>query len=103
MENCIFCKIIKGEMPTELIYKDNDVFVFKNIKPLATHHLLVVPTKHINNFMELGDDILNMTKIAQKIIKDLNIEDGYKLVFNGGKYQEIPHLHWHLLAGDLHD
>lgn len=103
MEDCVFCKIIKGEIPKELIYKDNDVVVFKSNKPVALHHLLIVPVKHIENYLELDNEILNMTKVSQKIIKNLKIENGYKLVFNGGKYQEIAHVHWHLLAGDLHD
>ena len=101
MEDCVFCKIVKKEIPAEIIYEGHDAVVFKNIEPVATHHLLIIPVKHVSNFLELNDEILTMTKITQKIIKDLNISDAYKLVFNGGKYQSIPHLHWHLLAGNL--
>lgn len=101
MDECIFCKIINDEVPRELLYEDLDCVVFKSNAPVAEHHLLVVPKKHISSFMELDDHVFSMTKVAQKMIKDLNILDGYKIVFNGGKYQAVPHVHWHLLAGNL--
>ena len=101
MESCVFCKIVSGDLPATFIYKDDNVVVFKNIAPVATHHYLVIPVKHVDNFMEAKDEILAMTKASQRVIKDLHMEDAYKLVFNGGIYQSVPHLHWHLLAGKL--
>ena len=103
MEDCVFCKIIKNEIKVDFIYEDSDCVVFNSNAPVAEHHLLVVPKSHISNFMELDDKILPMTKVAQKVIRDKNILTGYKLIFNDGKYQEIPHLHWHILAGRLGD
>jgi histidine triad (HIT) family protein len=101
MKDCIFCKLANKEIPTEVIFEDDNTFVFKSNRPVSEYHLLIIPKKHINNFLELDENILNMTKIAQKLIGDLKIGDGYKLVFNGGKYQFINHVHWHLLAGKL--
>jgi histidine triad (HIT) family protein len=101
MEDCVFCKLIKGEIPRKLEYEDDKVVAFKSNKPVAEVHLLIVPKKHISTFMELGDEILDMTKAAQKIIKDRNLNSGYRLCFNGGKYVEVPHVHLHLLAGKI--
>lgn len=101
MNDCVFCKIINKEIPAKLQYEDSDVVVFNNNEPVSENHLLIVPKKHIASFIELDETVFAMTKAAQKIIKDLNLSPGYKLVFNGGKYQSVPHVHWHLLAGKL--
>lgn len=103
-KDCVFCKIVKGEIPARKIrYEDNDVMAFDNITPVAKTHILIIPKKHILNFLDIKDDFdfSKMVKATQKIILENKIKSGYKLMFNGGKYQEIPHLHWHLLAGDL--
>jgi histidine triad (HIT) family protein len=99
MDECVFCKIIKGDIKVDFVYEDSDCVVFNSNAPVAEHHLLVVPKKHFTNFMELDEIILAMTKNAQKIIIDKNLLDGYKMVFNGGKFQEVMHVHWHILAG----
>lgn len=101
MDDCVFCKIVKGEIPSDVVFRDENVIVFKNIEPIATHHLLICPTKHVASFMELGEEILPMIKVTQKIINELEIKNEYKLVFNGGKYQSVPHVHMHLLSGNL--
>ncbi len=103
MEECVFCKIIKKEITVDLLYEDDTCVVFKSNAPVAEYHLLVVPKKHIVNFMFLDDTVLLMTKIAQMMISNLKLGDGYKMIFNGGKYQSVPHLHWHLLSGKLED
>lgn len=103
MDNCVFCKIVAGELPSKKVYEDGEVLIFENIKPVADTHLLICPKKHIESFLRISKnfDISPMIEAAQKVIVEKNIQDGYKLVFNGGKYQEVPHLHWHLLAGNL--
>lgn len=103
MEDCIFCKIIKGDLPSTKEYEDNNVLAFKNIKPAAETHILIVPKKHTTTFMDLSDEMDDLVNAARQIIKDKNIESGYKLVINGGKYQQVPHFHLHLLAGKLEE
>ncbi len=99
MDDCVFCKIIKGDIKVDFIYEDKDCVVFNSNAPVAEHHLLVVPKKHVEKFIDLGGEIMPMATVAQKIIEKFNLESGYKMLFNGGKYQEVMHVHWHILAG----
>ena len=101
MEDCIFCKLIKGDIPRKFEYEDDKVVAFNSNKPVAETHLLIVPKKHIPTFMELDEELSDMTKAAQKIIKSMNLGSGYRLCFNGGKYLEVQHVHLHLLAGKI--
>ncbi len=104
--DCIFCKIIKGERPAEIIYKDENFVVFKDINPKAPIHALIVPKKHIvsiNHFKEADKELMgNLFLIAKKAAGMVGVKDsGYKLVFNVGRGggQLIDHLHLHLLGG----
>ena len=101
-DKCLFCQIIKKEMPTKFVHEDSEVVVFSDIKPKARVHLLVVPREHINTFLDLGDNhfllLTKMVKVVQRIIEDQKLQGGFQLIFNGGKYQHVPHLHWHLLG-----
>lgn len=103
-KDCVFCKIIDKEIPTKKVrYEDFDVIAFDSINPVAETHILIIPKKHIVSFLEINEDFdfSKIVKAAQKIIMENKIELAYKLVFNGGKFQTVPHLHWHLLSGDL--
>ena len=100
---CVFCKIVKKEIPSSVVFEDDNVIVFKNIQPVAEHHYLVCPKKHVSNLLEVGSEILDMTIAFQHVVKTMKLESGYKLVINGGKYQSVPHLHMHLLSGKLED
>ena len=106
MEDCVFCQIIKGEKPADFIYKDESIVVFKDIRPHARVHLLIVPRKHIRSVNDLAEDdgevISKMILRAKEIAKEQSIANsGYKLVFNvergGGQY--VFHLHMHLVGG----
>ena len=106
MDDCIFCKIIKGEIPSEKVYEDDEVWAFKDINPAAPIHILVVPKKHIESLLKLEDDdyelVGKIQKVINKLAKDLNIEqEGFRVIVNCGKDagQEVMHLHYHLLAG----
>ena len=106
MEDCVFCKIIKGEIPSEKVYEDDEILAFKDIQPAAPIHILVIPKKHIENLLEVkGQDSYLIGKIYQtinKIAKDMKIEkDGFRVIVNCGKDagQEVMHLHFHMLAG----
>ncbi len=104
--SCLFCQIINKEIPTDIIYEDDEFVVFKDIKPKAPVHFLIVPRKHIIsiNHLKFQDKELigKLFLIAQKIAKKQKVaKKGYKLIFNVGKGggQVIDHLHLHLLAG----
>jgi len=101
MEDCVFCKIIKGELPSTKVFEDEKVVAFENIKPAAEIHTLIVPKKHVATFMDLSDEMNALVHAAQEVIKSKSVDSGYKLIVNGGKYQEVPHFHLHLLAGKL--
>lgn len=103
----VFCKITKGEIKADFVYKDDDFFVIKDINPQAPVHLLVVPTRHfasLEDFMEGNNDGLlgRAFVIAHKVAHQVGIaKKGYRLILNegedGGKL--VPHLHIHLLGG----
>lgn len=105
-KDCIFCKIIKGEAPSNIIYKDEDMVVFHNIKPSAPVHVLMVPVEHIESVNTLSERhaiiISKMIIRAKEVARTLGIHDsGYKLVINVGRGggQVIFHLHIHLVGG----
>lgn len=102
MEDCIFCKIVSGQMSTNFVTKNDNIVAFQDIFPLAPTHILIVPKEHIASFLDIdfthSDLIYKMVKVAQRLITKYNLQEAYKMVFNGGKYQHVPHLHWHLLA-----
>ncbi len=103
--DCIFCKIVKGEMPTPKFFENNHIIAFDDIHPKALVHVLIVPKKHIESIKyldEIDKDLVGEIFLAaKKIAKDKNLE-GYKLLFNVGRQggQLVDHLHLHLLSGD---
>lgn len=104
--DCIFCKIIAGEIPTEILYQDEDVVVFRDINPLTPVHLLVVTREHIPSLADMADDetplIGKMTRAANRVAREQGIaESGYRVTINSGAYagQIVPHLHMHLMGG----
>ncbi len=102
MSECIFCKIVNKELEASLVFENDSTVVFKSKFPVSETHVLIVPKKHISTFLDLDDKtIIDLKNAAKEAIKRLEISDGYKLAINGGKYQMIPHFHWHLLAGRL--
>ncbi len=108
MPDCIFCKIIKKEIPTDVVYEDEDIFAFKDIHPLAPVHILIIPKKHIETIDDLEEKDKElagkMILASKKLSRDLKIaEDGYKLLFRVKKHggQEVDHLHLHLIGGAM--
>ncbi len=106
MEDCVFCKIIKGEIPSDKVYEDEEILAFKDINPAAPIHILVIPKKHIPSLVELeqGDEeiIGKIYRIINKIAKEQGIDNkGFRVIVNCGKDggQEVNHLHFHLLGG----
>ena len=106
MDDCLFCKIIKGDIPSQKVYEDDEVFAFKDINPQAPVHILVIPKKHINSLSELkkDDEILvgKIYSVINNIAEEQKFkEEGYRVIVNCGKNagQEVMHLHFHVLAG----
>lgn len=102
--DCLFCKIAKGEIPSETVYEDNELKIFKDIHPKAPVHLLVIPKIHIQSIAHLEDnhsEIISKLIYAAKHVAAQNGLAGYKLAFNVGKEggQVIDHLHLHVLGG----
>jgi histidine triad (HIT) family protein len=104
MSDCLFCKIIAGEIPCDKVYEDGDVFAFKDIHPKAPTHVLVIPKEHIPTLADvdnpalLGSLMCKVNHIANDV---LNLEAGYRIVINvrEGGGQEVFHLHAHILGG----
>jgi histidine triad (HIT) family protein len=101
--NCIFCKIVAGEVPSTKIYEDEDVFAFMDINPLAKGHTLVIPKEHFDPITNVPDDILQkvivvVKKIAAAQLKGLNAIAVNITQANGcGAGQEVPHVHFHII------
>lgn len=101
MTDCIFCKIANGEIPTDFVYENENVVVFRDIAPKAPTHLLVVPKTHVVSLGELEDEkiALELFRAIKEVTKKLNITD-FRTVANtgAGAGQEVFHLHIHILA-----
>ncbi len=106
MEDCIFCKIVKGEIPSAKVYEDDEILVFKDIEPLTKIHLLLIPKEHFKTVAELdGKRAALLGRALQKIgalAPAWGLEKGYRLVINQGEEagQSVPHLHIHILGGE---
>ena len=106
MEDCLFCKIVMGEIPSTKVYEDELFFAFKDIAPVAPVHVLVVPKKHICSIADLkpedGEIAGKMLYAVQKVADQLGLsEEGYRVVFNTGEKagQTVHHMHAHILGG----
>ena len=105
MNDCLFCRIISGEIPAKKIYEDEHTYAFEDINPQGPTHVLVVPKKHIRGLKEaLGKDaelIGRCHLAAAQIARDRGIEDGYRTVLNvgAGAGHSVFHLHVHLIGG----
>ena len=106
MSDCLFCKIIAGDIPSDKVYEDEHVYAFRDISPVAPLHALIIPKTHISMINDLeDDDAITMGRLfvaAKKITKELGVsEGGYRTVMNCGEDagQTVFHVHMHLLAG----
>ncbi len=105
-DNCLFCKIINGEIPSDKLYEDDDVYAFRDIAPQAPVHFLVIPKKHISGPAGVTPEdeqvMGKVIRIADRIAKDEGIEQ-YRLIFNNGEEagQTVFHVHMHVLGGRI--
>jgi histidine triad (HIT) family protein len=103
---CIFCQIVAGKVPSEIVYQDEQVIAFRDIEPMAPTHLIIIPKRHIPSLSQLSEAALpligHMVKVANQLAREEGIvEKGYRLVISCGEEggQLVPHLHMHLLGG----
>lgn len=104
--DCIFCRIIRGEIPGDILYQDENVIALRDINPQAPTHILIIPREHIPSLVETTVDhkavLGHMIFVASELAKSEEVATrGYRLVLNSGPEsgQEVPHLHLHLLGG----
>ena len=106
MNDCIFCKIIAKEIPSEIVYEDEEILAFKDIAPKAPVHIVVIPKKHIEKITEIEKQdeavIGRIYSAINQIAREQGIaEDGFRVIINCGENggQEVKHIHFHLLGG----
>lgn len=105
MNNCIFCRILAGEIPSKKLYEDEQCLAFYDIQPLAPQHFLVIPKAHIASAAELGEEqaalVGHIFAVIAKLTKELGFADGFRVVTNCGEDagQTVKHLHFHVLGG----
>ena len=103
--DCLFCKIINGDIPSAKVYEDEFVFAFRDIEPQAPTHILIIPKVHIKSVAEITSEnsavIAHIFEVAAKIAKDEGLDEGYRIVTNCGDNagQTVKHLHFHLMGG----
>ena len=101
MENCVFCKIVKKELPAKIVYEDDDILVFPDINPARPVHLLIITKKHFSEFIAVDDSSLfqKIFAVVKKMVEEQKLTDkGYRVIINGGGAQIVHHLHIHLMG-----
>ena len=103
MENCLFCRIAAGDIPSNKVYEDEQVLAFRDIDPQAPTHVLLIPKKHFANILEADSEtIAYLHGIVKKLVKELGIDEtGFRVIINTGEdgQQTVKHLHIHILGG----
>lgn len=105
MSDCLFCKIVAGDIPGDKVYEDDKVMAFKDINPKAEVHLLVIPREHIASLNELTPEhdalLAHMMRVIPQLAKSQGLDEGFRTIINTGKGggQIIFHLHMHLMGG----
>lgn len=106
MDNCLFCRIARGETPCKKVYEDEDVFAFHDIEPQRPVHFLLIPKKHLTSLAEATEADIpvlgKMLALAGKLAAEQGSTDGFRTIINTGRVggQEVPHLHIHIVGGD---
>ena len=103
--NCVFCKIVRGEIPAKKIYEDDEVLAFPDIRPQAPVHVLVIPRAHIANLYDAQPQhqsaLGKMLTVAGRLAREAGASDGFRTIINTGRvgHQEVYHVHMHVLGG----
>jgi histidine triad (HIT) family protein len=104
-EDCIFCKIVRGEIPSKKVFEDDDVLAFLDINPIAPVHILVIPKKHIASLAQVNETdaplLGKMLALVPTLATAQGADDGFRVIINAGRVgqQEVPHLHIHIVGG----
>ncbi len=105
MDNCLFCKIISGEIPSKKVFENDQVYAFRDINPQAPFHVLVVPKKHVSSIAEIdhlsNDEIAACIYAVKQIASESSLSGGFRVISNCGPdaCQSVQHLHFHILGG----
>ena len=105
MENCLFCKIAAGQIPSAKVYEDDQILAFRDIAPQAPTHILVIPKEHIGSVAEVTEEnallVAHIFTVIPRIARAEGLAGGYRVVSNCGPDagQTVPHLHFHILGG----
>lgn len=104
--DCIFCKIIKGDIPSKKVYEDDLALAFHDISPIAPVHVLVIPKKHIASVLDIAEEDKELVgylhQVIGKVAKETGVaETGFRIISNTGTHgqQTVPHLHYHVIGG----
>ena len=103
--DCIFCRIVAGEIPSKKVYEDEDVFAFHDIRPVAPVHFMIIPKRHVDSLADCGDDhrdlLGKLLLMAPKLARAQGLDDGFRTIINTGRGggQEVYHLHVHVMGG----
>ncbi len=103
--NCIFCKIVAGQIPAKKAYEDEELLVFHDINPWAPVHVLIIPKRHIPTMFDIDEShaglLGRMSTLAPKLMRELGVKEGFRIVVNTGRDggQEVYHLHMHVMGG----
>ncbi len=105
MSDCVFCRIVRGEIPSKKIYEDEEIFAFHDINPIAPVHFMIVPKVHVASLMEVDSSHQNalghILLKANELAKGQGLSEGFRTIINTGRigHQEVYHLHVHILGG----
>lgn len=104
MDNCIFCKIVRGEVPSTKVYEDDEVLAFNDIRPLAPVHFMLIPKKHIDSLASAENDAAvlgRMLALSGRLAREQGSPDGFRTIVNTGRIgrQDVMHLHIHVIGG----
>lgn len=103
--NCIFCKIVAGQIPARKVHEDDELLVFHDINPWAPVHVLMIPRQHVATLYDAGPEhealLGRMLALAPRVMRDLGVSNGFRVVVNTGRDggQEVWHLHMHVMGG----
>ena len=105
MDDCLFCKIARGEIPSRQVYEDDEIFAFHDINPARPVHILVIPKRHITSLATVDDSdapvLGRILVVANKLASENGSPDGFRVIINSGRVggQEVAHLHAHIVGG----